>query len=180
MSDSDWDDFGDPLPFPIDVPWVGSQAGGAFSRSPRVVAPATAAEATLIEVLSRREVVFSGRDSQTETVPFPVFDSHRYRSGVLSVVVHAKASFLATNQLVVRVQNAIRTYDDPRVIFATDLASLTIASTTSGLQSTSLTAGLGSALGGGLRLRLDWVQGAFPNLTPARCTLSAFVTLRPA
>jgi hypothetical protein len=93
----------------------------------------------------------------------------------MTVITHARENFLAGNRLFVRIQNAVQDPGDPEVIFAANLDVTNVGSGTLALQTNAI-----AAIGPSARLLLQWSEGAVANTVPARCTLSVYLTLRPA
>jgi hypothetical protein len=130
----------------------------------------------VLELFSRREISMDGRLGSTQSVPFPIFDTTLYRTGVLTVLVHAKSGFGTGTSVHVWIQDAVQVPDDPAVLFADDRASATIDDAT---PAPSLKTVDWTLVGPSARLRIEWLQATAELSAAAKCTLSAYVTLRP-
>jgi hypothetical protein len=166
------------------LPWARSQPTdmgdpvtrwGEREKSRRRAAP------VVLQLLSKRELVFDGRANAVMSVPFPAFDASAYGTWVLSVAVAVKTGFLAQNKLIVNVQNVVVDESNPAVVFTSIGPDVTI--TTLPAAPHLGTSESSARVGPQARLMLEWQQGpnAFsPPITPvARIVLSAFLTLRP-
>jgi hypothetical protein len=171
--------YGDTGRITSDIAWSGPQMGNRGHRpGPRrptldeLDEPKEVLRSEVIELLSLREVQVDGRASTTQAFPFPPFETESVDSAVLSVVVSQKQGFdTAARSLWVRIQNAVRTSDDPSVTFVGDGASAEID-----LGSPSLMTIAWPVVGPGARLLLEWEQGTTES--SASVTLAVWLTLR--
>ena len=169
---------------PAYLAWTGPQMGNVHNprqRDARTRRDTREARPVVLQLLSRREVVFDARAGQIESVPLPAFDTAAYGTWVLSVAVSVKTAYAAGNQLKVWVQNVAVDEDDPAVVFAGDGPSVTI--TASPAAPHLLTSTSSSQVGPQARLLIQWTQGTGqfnpPTAPVARTVVSAWLTLRP-
>lgn len=112
---------------------------------------------------------FDGRASTSQEIPLTApFPTESWASAAISVRLHEKANFITGASAVVVVQNAVQVPDEPSVIYAADLTTVTIVS---GDAAPKLyTAAIAAPIGPMLRLLLRWTQPA----TPAQTSASTF------
>jgi hypothetical protein len=122
---------------------------------------------------------FDGRVSTTQDIPLTApFPTESWASAAISVRLHDKANFSATASALVVVQNAVQVPDEPSIIYAADLTTVTIAS---GDAAPKLyTAAVASPIGPMLRLVLRWTQGATAQGSVATFAISIDLVGRTA
>lgn len=103
---------------------TGDAASGRGSE-PRVITQGVLdGDAVVYELFPMQTLVFDA-ELPTQRIPFPLFDSTEYRTGVLSVMLK-KGVTLPSTFVRLRILNAVQTPDDPAVTFSQSSALISL------------------------------------------------------
>jgi hypothetical protein len=142
--------------------------------APRILRGGGGSDAVVYELLSRRQFFFDGEpNGSLESIPLPVFDTTRYKSGVLSLAISQVSGFAFLSRVQVWIQNAVQVADDPAVIFAEDGIGLTVEATPT---PPVLKTDAWTPIGPGARLLIRWQPGT--GVASATTTFGVYLTLR--
>lgn len=114
----------------------------------------------IVHVVPEIDISFDGRADTTQTIPLLTrIPSADWKSGVLSVRLHARGTWSATVTASIIVRNVVYTPDDPSTAFSgSDIA--TISLTNSSTVGAVLTEALDDApIGPMVSVVLSWAQG---------------------